>query len=334
MSLYIDQKYLNLISNKLPLFKKKKDHTYNCRCVICGDSAKKKNKARGYFFPHKTTMFYKCFNCDISMQFSTFLKRLDQTIYNQYRLEAYTDNHTGNVNTMIFEQPKFKTKSEKLLSSIVTKLTDLPEDHEAVLFCLKRNIPKRKFEGIYFIDEIKKIVELNSDYETSIRSTEPRLVFPFYDEDKNLTAVTCRAIRGEALRYITVKLHDDKPLIYNLNSIDRQKIVYVVEGPIDSLFIDNCIAIAGLSISRINSLDIPKNNLVVIHDNQPRNREVCNVIEKTIEQDYRCVIWPQTIDQKDINEMVNYNINVERVVRENTVNGLQAKIKFVEWKRI
>ena len=61
MSLYIDQKYLNLISNKLPLFKKKKDHTYNCRCIICGDSAKKKNKARGYFFPHKTTMFYKCF---------------------------------------------------------------------------------------------------------------------------------------------------------------------------------------------------------------------------------------------------------------------------------
>ena len=334
MSLYIDQKYLSLISNKLPLFKKKKDHTYNCRCIICGDSAKKKNKARGYFFSHKTNMFYKCFNCDVSMQFATFLKKLDETIYNEYRMESYSDKNIGNVNTMVFEQPKFKSKPQKLLDDIVVSLSELDKEHEAVKFANSRNIPVNKFKDIYYIDEIKKIVKLNSDYETSIRSTEPRLVFPFYDEDKNLTAVTCRAIRGEALRYITVKLHDDKPLIYNLNSIDPQKIVYVVEGPIDSLFIDNCIAVAGLSMNRIKNLKIVKNNLVIVHDNQPRNKEVCNVIEKTISEGYNCVIWPQTIEQKDVNEMVNFNINVVRVIKENTFSGLQAKVKFVGWKRI
>ena len=334
MSLYIDQKYLNLISNKLPLFKKKKDHTYNCRCIICGDSAKKKNKARGYFFPHKTTMFYKCFNCDVSMQFSTFLKKLDQTVYNQYKLESYSDNNFGNVAPMVFEQPKFKTKSQKLLDNIVINLSELDEEHEAVKFCLNRNIPKDKFCKIYYIDQINKIVKLNKDYETSIRSKEPRLVFPFYDEDKNLTAVTCRGIRGEALRYITVKLQDNKPLIYNLDSVNLQKIVYVVEGPIDSLFIDNCIALAGLSISKINGLKIPKQNLVVIHDNQPRNKEVCNIVEKTIDQGYRCVIWPQTVDKKDVNDMVNFNYNVKKIISENTFNGLEAKAKFIGWKRI
>ena len=92
MSLYIDQKYLSLISNKLPLFKKKKDHTYNCRCIICGDSAKKKNKARGYFFSHKTNMFYKCFNCDVSMQFATFLKKLDSLgIFEKVRLKRVVE---------------------------------------------------------------------------------------------------------------------------------------------------------------------------------------------------------------------------------------------------
>ena len=332
MSLYVDQKYLSLISNKLPFFKKKKDNTYNCRCIICGDSQKKKNKARGYFFPHKTTMFYKCFNCDISMQFSTFLKKIDQLLYNQYRLETYSDKNTSNVSSMVFEQPKFKKKSQKLFDDIVVNLENLNVNHEAIKFCLNRNIPKNKFKNIYFIDEINKIVELNKDYEVSITSKEPRLVFTFYDENNNLTAVTCRGIRGEALRYITVKIKDDKPLIYGLESIDNKKIIYVVEGPIDSLFLDNSIAIAGTSLSKLYS----KINfdMVVIYDNQPRNKQVCEQIEKAIDNQYSVVIWPQNIVQKDINDMVNSKLDVKKIIKENTFTGLHAKMKFVGWKRI
>ena len=100
------------------------------------------------------------------------------------------------------------------------------------------------------------------------------------------------------------------------------------------MFIDNCIALAGLSISKINGLKIPKQNLVVIHDNQPRNKEVCNIVEKTIDQGYRCVIWPQTVDKKDVNDMVNFNYNVKKIITENTFNGLEAKAKFIGWKRI
>lgn len=333
MSLYVDQKYLNLISNRLPLFKKKKDTTYNCRCIICGDSKKKKSKARGYFFPNKNKLFYKCFNCDAAMAFSTFLKDIDKNLFNEYNLENYSDKHfSNNKITFKFEQPKFKTKSDKKIDQVLTRLSELDTEHEAVQFVNKRNIPKNKLKQIYYIDNISKISEFNNDYAASIKTKEPRIVFPFYDFNNELTGLTCRAIRGEALRYITVKIIDDKPLIYGLESIDKNSTIYVVEGPIDSLFLVNSIAIAGTSLQKINESNF--NDVVVIYDNQPRNKQVCSQIEKAIDNQYKVCIWPQNIVEKDINDMVNYNINVQKIVRENIFCGLEAKMKFMGWKRI
>lgn len=336
MSLFLDQKYLTLISNRLPLFKKKKDGVYNCRCVICGDSQKKRNKARGYFFNNKNKLMYKCFNCEASMYFSTFLKTVDAVLFNEYSLESYIEGKplSNTQPEMVFEEPQFKPKEEKLLDKLLDRLDNLPEDHEAVQFCLKRKIPKNKFNKIYFIENIKDIVQFNDSYKESIRTEEPRIVFPFYDEEETLTALTCRAIRGETLRYITVKIVDDKPLIFGLEAVDRKKDIYVVEGPIDSLFLDNSVAISGTSLDKINLTSFDKDKLVVVFDNQPRNKEVCNIISRTIEKNYRVVIWPQTLFQKDINDMILENKNVKRIVAENVFSGLQARAKFMMWKRV
>jgi hypothetical protein len=268
------------------------------------------------------------------MAFSTFLKDIDQNLYNEYNLENYSDKHfSNNKPTFKFEQPVFKTKTQKHLSKILTNLKDIEWDneHEAVKFCKDRNIPVDKFNQIYFIDDISKISYFNEDYKTSIKTKEPRIVFPFYDDKNNLTGLTCRAIRGEALRYITVKVIDDKPLIYGLDSVDQKNIVYVVEGPIDSLFLNNSIAIAGTSLTKLNNIDL---DTVMIYDNQPRNKQVCNQIEKAIDNQYKVCIWPQNLVEKDINDMVNCNINVQKIIRENVFCGLEAKMKFMGWKRI
>ena len=336
MSLFLDQKYLTLISNRLPLFKKKKDGVYNCRCVICGDSHKKKSKARGYFFNNKNKLMYKCFNCDASMYFSTFLKSIDATLFSDYSLESYIEGKplSNTQPEMVFEEPQFKAKEERLLDKLLDRLDNLPEDHEAVQFCINRKIPKQVFSKIYFIENIKDIVQLNDSYKESIKTEEPRIVFPFYDEEGMLTAVTCRAIRGETLRYITVKVTQDKPLIFGLDSVDKNKDIYVVEGPIDSLFVENAVAITGTSLDKISFTSLEKDKLIVIFDNQPRNKEVCKIIDKTIERGYKVVIWPQTIQEKDINEMVLVGKNVRKIIKENTFSGLTAKAKFVGWKRV
>jgi len=338
MSLYVDLKYLKLVSNRLPLFKQKNDNTYNCRCIICGDSSKKKNKARGYFYPVKNDLLYRCFNCDASMQFGTFLKQLDAIIYSQYVLERYTEGlpknkpHQNIEEKFKMEEPVFEKKHESILDVLLDRLDSLPEDNEAVIFCSKRKIPKEVYKRLYYIDDIRKIEQLSEKYKDKVKTSEPRLVIPFTDNDGQLIAVTCRALRNETLRYLTVKIKDDVPLIFK-GDIDNKKDIYVVEGPIDSLFLPNSIAVAGTQFTKLDFLPYNKQNLVIVIDNQPRNKEVCKVIDKMISNDYRVVIWPQTIPEKDINEMILNNKKPIDIIKKNIFSGLEAKAKFIAWKR-
>lgn len=330
MSLYLDQKYLSLISNRLPLFKKKDDSLYNCRCVICGDSSKNKRKARGYFFSYKNELRYKCHNCDASLTFGNFLKTIDGNLYSQYSLEKYSE---GNVRLSVsslpsFEQPIFKPQEERLLDKLLDRLDKLEDTNEGVQFCLNRKIPRSSFSNIYFINNIKDIVQLNDKYKESIKGEEPRIVFPFYNEDGVLTGVTCRALRGEALRYITVKIKENDQLIYNIDKVNKSKAIYLVEGPIDSLFLDNCIAANGTSFKKVRM-----ENVIHIFDNQPRNKEVCKLIGRCIDEGKKVVIFPQSIEEKDLNDMALAGRNVKKIVSDNVYQGLMAKTKFMAWKR-
>ena len=99
------------------------------------------------------------------------------------------------------------------------------------------------------------------------------------------------------------------------------------------MFLDNAIAVSGTSFGKLSETGLDKDNLNIVFDNQPRNVEVCKLIEKNIDQGYNVVIWPQTINAKDINEMVLANINVKKIIKENTFSGLTAKMKFIAWKR-
>ena len=313
------------------MFKRKDDFLYNCRCIICGDSVKKRHKARGYFFKYKNELRYKCHNCDASMSFGGFLKTFDSNLHTQYRLEKYSEGHTPQQTPeLVFEEPKFLSKDEKLIDKLLDRLDTLPEDNEGVQFCIKRQIPKDKFKQIYFINNVKDIVQLNDKYKESIKGEEPRIVLPFFDEAGQLTGVTCRALRGEALRYITVKIKDEVPLIFGLNELNKDKPVYVVEGPLDSLFLSNSIAVAGTALNKTSNLH---KDIVFVYDNQPRNKELCKIVEKSINAGNKIVIWPQHIEEKDINDMVIAGHNVKKIIENNTWQGLSAKAKFIAWKR-
>jgi hypothetical protein len=339
MSLFVDLKYLKLISNQLPLFKQKSDRLYNCRCIICGDSEAKKNKARGYFYPAKNDLFYKCHNCGASMHFGSFLKQFNGLQYNQYSLERYNEGlpsnkpHQNIEDKFKMQAPVFVKPEQRLLDGLLDRLDKLPEDHEAVQFCLTRKIPRGKFHYLYYIDNISNIVQLNTKYKEQIKTKEPRLVLPFYNKDDQLIAVTCRALRNESLRYVTVKIIEDELLAFGLDKLDRTKPIYVVEGPIDSLFLPNCIAVGGTAFTKLETLDLPKDKVIAILDNQPRNKDVCKILDKVIDKQYKVVIWPQSLDQKDINDMVLAGKDPLDVVKKHIYQGLEAKIKFTEWKR-
>ncbi len=126
-------------------------------------------------------------------------------------------------------------------------------------------------------------------------------------------------------------LDDDAPKLYGLDDVDKTKQVFVTEGPFDSTFIRNSIAMCGADA------DVSKwgiSNPVWIYDNEPRNREITNRISKTINAGHSVVIWPESIDDKDINDMVMSGLDVQSVIELNTYSGLEAKLKFTTWKKI
>jgi len=339
MSLFVDLKYLRLISNQLPLFKQKNERLYNCRCIICGDSSKKQNKTRGYFFPQKNELFYKCHNCSASMHFGTFLKQYFNGQYNQYVFERYNEGLTPNKphqkieDKFKMEAPVFEKTDERLIDKIMDRVDKLPEDHIAVQFCIKRKIPKDRYKQLYFIKNIKDIGQLNDKYKEQIKSQESRLVLPFFDADGQMTGLTCRALGNESLRYVTVKVKEEQLLVFGLDKVDKSKKIYVTEGPIDSLFLPNAIAVAGTAFTKLDILGLPKDNVVAILDNQPRNKDVCKILNKVIENNYQVVIWPQNLQEKDINDIVLSGKDPKNIIDKNTFKGLEATIKFVEWKR-
>ena len=230
------------------------------------------------------------------------------------------------------EPPKFTPKFS-LFDKLVDRLDTLPYDHEAVQYVQSRNIPNDKWDRLYYIDNIKNIVQLNDKYTESIVTEEPRLVIPFFDQNGQLMSVSLRAMRGETLRYILVKVKEDAPTVFGLDKVDMSKPISVVEGPIDSLFLENSIACSGTAFNKIEELGIDHDKITIIFDNQPRNKEVVKLVEKYVEMDYNVVIWPSPLTQKDINDMVNDGIDVSDVITCNTHSGLSAKFLLNQWKK-
>ena len=331
---YLEQKYILLLSPQLTLFKKKSNSLFNFRCPYCGDSQKNKSKARGYIFPKGNSYIYKCHNCSVSTSAVKLIKHVDEKLYNQFVTEKYREDKTHKespaekLSTTLKQM--FKDSNSKLRS--LKKVSQLEDNHPARQFVLKRNIPFNKHYKIYYTPNFYKWVNTVIENKfSSIQKDHPRLIIPFYTKEGDMFAFQGRALNNENPKYITIKVDESKNKIYGLDDIDWSKRVYVVEGPIDSLFLDNCIATAQSDL-RVNG-----NDVVLIPDNEPRNNEVVKQVKTYIEGNFNVVIWPSDIKEKDINEMIlsgKTERDIKDIIARNTFNGLLARTKLSEWKRV
>ena len=320
----VDSKYIGLVSSRLQKFKRVKADLYNFRCPICGDSQKHKNKARGYFYQVKMNTNYKCHNCGASLSFNNFLKQIDSTLHKQYTMEKFKEGHTGK--NFVVEEPKFDFKKPTFKKKI-----DLPKASEVPIakkYLENRGLNPTKF---YFASKFKEWVNTKKQTFDTIRRDESRIIIPMYDTERNLIGFQGRSLGPNSVKYITVMLNDDAPKIYGLDQIRRDAPVYVTEGPFDSTFIRNSIAMCGADadVSRWGIGDP-----VWIYDNEPRNTEIVKRVQAAISSKQAVVIWPSNILEKDINDMVLFGHDVQTIVEENTYSGLEATIKFNNWKRV
>ena len=334
MSVYIDRKFLKLLSPKLGKFTQRREDLYNFRCPFCGDSQKNQFKARGYIYRKKDDYFYKCQNCGIGHSMYNFISHLDPEMVKEYALETYSNVKVQidvKVSDFKFEKPIFKSKIN------LPKISELDDEHYAKKYCLNRKFSVECLDKLYFAESFKQFVdEILPNNEKNLKEDDPRLIIPFFDIDGSLLAIQGRALRDSKIRYITIKINQDSIKIFGLDTVDKENKVYVTEGPLDSLFLSNAVATADANLTNAVNY-IAKDKLVLVFDNEPRNKDICRLMDEAIEKHFQICIWPEMMQEKDINDMVLNGFSSEEIkdiIDNNTFVNLRAKFEYTQWKKI
>ena len=331
-SSYIDVKYINLCSSLLERFKQKHTNLWNFRCPICGDSKKSKTKCRGFVYEKRNKYFYKCHNCNYGTSFNRFLEKISPALHKNYITEQYKEDAWRKKDEPK-SIPEFNFVPEfNYVIQGMDSISSLTTDHPARNYLKNRLIPERYFRDLYLCKEFKKWTNsIIPNKFSSLEHDAPRLVIPFFDCKHNIIGYQGRSFDPkEQAKYITIKMKGVENLIYGEERINIKKKIYCVEGPLDSLFLPNCLAIAGLNFKGV------KISNVIVLDNERRNVQIIDALKKVITNGYSVCIWPDSVKEKDINEMIidgRTTDDIVEIIDNNTYSGLQANFQLSQWKR-
>ena len=331
---YLDDKYLGLISPRLEKFRKIRGGVYNFRCPYCGDSQRHKNKARGYIYKNKADYNFKCHNCGVTRSFTYFLKDRDPPLYDEYVMERYKEGLTGKGTVtpepnFTFVKPKFRKKD---ICDELVKISELNTSHRAKKYLINRGINEDTLSKFYYCPDFKRWTNKHKKIYDTTDNDDDRIIIPLRNSKGELFGYQGRSLDPTSkMRYITVMLDENAPKIYGLEKINTQKPIYILEGPFDSLFLENSVAMCG---SDVDIRTFGWSSYIWVYDNEPRNREIVNRLERSINRGDQVVIWPSNIKEKDVNEMILAKHNICDIIKTNTFSELKAKLQLNLWKKV
>lgn len=343
MNATIDMRFVNLLSCRLEKFVSKKPGLYNFRCPYCGDSAKHKNKTRGYIFTMKNDLVFKCHNCGVGRSFGGFLKDNAPDMYDDYIVERYKKGLTGMAkvgaawfaasNRKLVDPMFTKTSppfAEKTLD--LQKIVDLNISHPAKQYLDDRKISQEAQGRLYYVDRFQTWVNTQKETFPNTKRDHGRIIIPLISPDGSWFGFQGRSLNPvDKMRYITIMLDESKPKIFGMDRVNKDEIAYITEGAFDSFFIKNSIAMCGADADPVLW---GIRDCVYVYDNEPRNREIVSRISRAIDLGQKVVVWPSTIEEKDINSMILSGHDAQSIVESNVYSGLEATVKLSFWKKV
>ena len=340
---FTDLKYINQMSNMLDRFSRVREDLYNCRCPFCNDSQKNKTKARGYFFNVKGTMLYKCHNCGYAGNIYSFLKQLNPVLHREYVFDKLRDSGVDvDKDKKDIDENEFKFVQSFPLSTFkgLKKVSQLQWDHYVKRYVVERKIPNFFHSQLFFAPKFKAWTNtLIPNKFTDLTYDEPRLIIPLLDKDEQVIGYQGRSLdpNSKSYKYITIILNEERPKAYGIDRIDeKEDKIYVVEGPIDSMFLHNSIAMAGISFSILTYICDDPSKFVFILDNEPRNKEIVAQYRNVIDNGYKIVILPEEYGN-DINDMIIdgwTEPEIKQLIDKHTYEGLRASIAMSRWVKL
>lgn len=340
---WLEHKYVGMISSRLRNYKRKSNSLFNFSCPICGDSELVRSKARAYIYERKGKSSFHCHNCNASMGVPNFIKMVDQNIYNEFVLEKLKDQRSPQQIDLESFVDKMKPPAFIKNSPLknLKKISQLSPDSKMKQYVVDRMIPTPYHAKLFACPNFYSFTNEyipNKFSKESLDKDESRLLIPFIDKNKKIHAFQGRSLNPKnQLKYITIVIDENIPKVYGLDTVDFNKTTYVMEGPIDSMFIPNSIATAGGDlVSALSNINASKFSMVVVYDNEPRSKETIKKIDKAIIQGYNVVIWPDNFEHKDINDMVKAGLSsdfIKYIIDQNTYKDLAAMLRLKKWSK-
>ena len=234
----------------------------------------------------------------------------------------------------------FKAKSDFVLEDEIlaplTRIDKLPDGHPAKEYVRGRLIPRDKWRLLYYSDDFMGYVNSFKAGKFSNPFKEERLIIPYFDEHGRVFAMQGRALDPEAsVRYFTVKVDDNAERVFGIERLDYSKPIYITEGPLDSLFLPNALAVSGSSFESpfVEGL---KTNATLVFDNEPRSPQICKLIHRMLVKGFRVCLWNANITFKDINEGILAGFTTDEIVdiiERSSVKGVAGLARFSLWKK-
>lgn len=343
---FLQKSWVSQLSSRVDNFKWVKENTANFRCPICGDSSTKKQKARGYVYQIKANWAYKCHNCGASMSFKNFLKDNFRDMYEDMMKDAFKSKMgSDSVLDELPDTPKQKNTTPKAYQCGSKQIMDavradlLPDSHDGVIYLHSRKIPPKALNRLYVVENFAKWVRsLNVGYDWMNLPRDSRIIIPIWSED-GMALVGCqaRAIYETSLRYVTLKFDTTSSKIFGREALNKSTPSFVLEGPIDSFFIPNSVALCGGDVVDSNLGFLDKDKTIVVLDNEPRNADTISRMHKAVELGFRVCVWKAMPSRyKDINAMVLGGFTPNQIIKqiqEHSFSGLGAKLQIASWSK-
>ena len=289
------------------------------------------------------------------MGFSKFLKEIDYGQYKEYLLERFGNHKNIEVSEKRKAAAEAKKDSlfgvkptEKFAKKVkidIPSIKSLDYNHPARQYISNRKIPDTFWSEIYWAEDFKNFMDKTfPDHgKEDLIENDPRVVLFFTNREGDITNVAGRVIEKDTprLRYISIKVSEERK-VFGIHRTDLKSTLYVVEGQFDSFFIPNCVSSGDANLYGLGEYLVPlvgnKENIVLVYDNESRNSSIVNQMKKSINRGFRVVIFPSSIEQKDINEMIRDGgkspEDILDIIESNTFWGLEAKLKLGEWRKI
>jgi hypothetical protein len=265
---------------------------------------------------------------------------MDSSLYDEMKMEMYVPKPEKELPAFV-TKPIVRKEKSNILDGLVP-ISKLPTDHPCIEYIQSRNIPN---DDLFYTSKFMTWAnKIDSEKYKIPPHDQARLIIPLRDENKKITAVQGRLLEGEGIKYISIAIDENAPLIWGLDRIRKNRHIIVLEGPFDAMFLPNAIACCGSDITTdLKTLNLNNNQYMVVYDNEPRSKFTIKKMKKAIDKDFPVCIWPESVKEKDVNEMIIKRIDrgldeasyfVWNTIKNNIYSGLAAEAAMLAWAKV